>query len=201
MTTIVGRRWILSRGLKLAVIKCLQSPEYLSVLGRAIGRTVGKGMQDGLAAGINHGKAGRALSDVVTHNPYADANYVVAFSALRDMDFSLLTLLASQKDANIANIMDYLRLEGPSAEIPGAGGLQPSHEQLMLSIDRPEDNMVLGETSLSFSLESVSVSAPPLSVTDYGVVHARPQVEDPSSGGIVFKKEELKTSPDPAVDS
>ncbi|GKA36510.1 hypothetical protein Tco_0723001 [Tanacetum coccineum] len=238
LSTIVGRRWILSRGLKLAVIKCLQSPEYLSVLGRAIGRAVDKGMQDGLAAGIEHGKAGRSLNDVAAHTPSADADYVTAVNALRNMDFSLLTLLASQKDASVAKIMDSLRLEGPVAKIPGAGELQPSHEQLMLPIHRPKDNVVLRETSLSFSLEVIhnriqrirgdaearrlslsdamvplieplssenllgeAISVPSLSVADHGDVHAEPQVDDPSSGGIVFEKKELETSPEPVVGS
>ncbi|GKB99568.1 hypothetical protein Tco_0985705 [Tanacetum coccineum] len=206
--------------------------------------------------------AGRALSDVAAYNPFADADYVAVVSALRDVDFSLLTLLASKKDASIAEIMDSFHLESPATEILGAGELQPSHEQLMLPIHKPEDNVVLGEISLSFSLEvihnriqsirgdtearclsisdamvplieplssenllgeastsgvpvnaddattlsttftqSVSVSVPPLSVADHGVVHARLQVEDPSSGEIVFEKEKLETSPEPAVGS
>ncbi|GJW40885.1 hypothetical protein Tco_0066730 [Tanacetum coccineum] len=200
LSTIARRRWILSRGLKL-------------------------GMQDDLVAGIEHGKAGRALSDVDAYNPSVDADYVAAVSALHDVDFSLLTLLASQKDASIADIMDSLHLEGPAAETLEAGELQPSYEQLMLSIHRPKDNVVLGETSLSFFLgskastfgvpiivdavttlsttfaQSVSILVPPLSVANYEVVPTRPQVEDPSSGGIVFEKEELETSPEPAMDS
>ncbi|GJU44759.1 hypothetical protein Tco_1202025 [Tanacetum coccineum] len=52
LTTTAGRGWILSRGLRLVVMKWLQSPEYLATLGRAIGRAIDKGMQDGLAAGI-----------------------------------------------------------------------------------------------------------------------------------------------------
>ncbi|GJS44376.1 hypothetical protein Tco_0569419 [Tanacetum coccineum] len=244
LTTIARRRWILSHGLKLVVTKCLQLPEYLSVLGKAIGPAVDKGI------------------DVAAYNPSADADYVVAVSALCDVDFSLLTLLASQKDASISDIIDYLHLEGPAAETPDAGGLQPSHEQFMLLIHRTKDNVVLGETSLYFSLkfihnriqrirgdvearrlslfdvmvplieplssenllgeastsgvpvtadvvttlsttfaQSVSVSVPPLLVADYQVVQTRPQVEDPSSGGIVFEKEELETSPEPVAGS
>ncbi|GJT60213.1 hypothetical protein Tco_1003746 [Tanacetum coccineum] len=135
-------------------------------------------LRNQVTAGIEHGKAGRALSDVAAYNPSAEADYVAAVSALRDVDFSLLTLLVSQKDASVADIMDSLRLEGPATETLEAGELQPSYEQLMLSIHRPKDNVVLGETSLSFSLE----------------------VKDPSSGGIVFEKEELETSPEPATD-
>ncbi|GKE89859.1 hypothetical protein Tco_1567334 [Tanacetum coccineum] len=190
---------------------------------------VDKGMQDGLSAGIEYGKAGRALSDVAAYNPFVDADYFAVSHAI---------------------------------EILGAGELQPSHEQLMHPIHRPEDNVALGEISLSFSLEvihnhiqsirgdaearrlsifkamvplieplssenllgeastsgvpvnadvattlsttfaqSVSVSVPPLSIADHGVVHARLQVEDPSSGEIVFEKEKLETSPEPAVGS
>nr|GEX54333.1 hypothetical protein [Tanacetum cinerariifolium] len=69
--TIVGRMWILGRGLRLVVMKCLQSPKYLVALRGAIGRAIDKGMQDGLAAGIDHGKVGRGLVDVDTYNPFA----------------------------------------------------------------------------------------------------------------------------------
>nr|GEW95194.1 hypothetical protein [Tanacetum cinerariifolium] len=62
LTTIFGRRWFLSHGLKLVILKCLKSPEYLQALGRAIGCAVNKGIQDGLKAGIDHGKVGRDLS-------------------------------------------------------------------------------------------------------------------------------------------
>ncbi|GKG40318.1 hypothetical protein Tco_0467095, partial [Tanacetum coccineum] len=41
LTTISSRRWLLTHGLKLAVIKCLNSPEYLTTLGSAISHTVG----------------------------------------------------------------------------------------------------------------------------------------------------------------
>ncbi|GKB82027.1 hypothetical protein Tco_0948922, partial [Tanacetum coccineum] len=98
LTTISGRRWLLTHGLKLAVIKCLNSQEYLSALGATISRAIEKGMQDGLSAGIDHGKAGH-LTDA-----------------------------------------------------PGMSDLQPDVEQLTLPIHRPKDQVVLGETSLSFAL-------------------------------------------------
>nr|GEW87564.1 hypothetical protein [Tanacetum cinerariifolium] len=44
LTTIAGRRWILGRGLKLVLSKCLSSPEYLSAIGEAIGRAIDKDM-------------------------------------------------------------------------------------------------------------------------------------------------------------
>ncbi|GKA23429.1 hypothetical protein Tco_0709391 [Tanacetum coccineum] len=106
------------------------STEYLRVLGGAIGCAVNKGMQDGLAAGIDHGKAGRDLSMIEAYDPST-----------------------SKKDASIVDLMDSIRLEGPLAEIHEAAELQPSPKQLMLPIYRPKDDVVLGETSLSFSLQ------------------------------------------------
>nr|GEX41027.1 hypothetical protein [Tanacetum cinerariifolium] len=41
-----------------------------------------------------------------------------------------------------------LRLEGPLADAPGMSDLQPNIEQLKLPIHRPEDQVILGETSL-----------------------------------------------------
>ncbi|GKB56905.1 hypothetical protein Tco_0913091 [Tanacetum coccineum] len=103
-----------------------RSSEYLQALGQAIGYAVNKGIQDGLKAGVDHGKARRDL-------------YV----------------LESKKDSSIVDLMDSLRLEGVLVEIPRANDLQPSLEQLMLPIHRPEDNVVFAETSLSSSLEVV----------------------------------------------
>nr|GFB02644.1 hypothetical protein [Tanacetum cinerariifolium] len=45
-TTIFGRRWLLTHGLKLVVVKCLNSPEYLMALGSAISYAIKKGIQN-----------------------------------------------------------------------------------------------------------------------------------------------------------
>ncbi|GKG52820.1 hypothetical protein Tco_0549932 [Tanacetum coccineum] len=42
--------------------KCLNSTEYMEALGNAFGRAIKKGMQEGLAAGIEHRQAGRYFS-------------------------------------------------------------------------------------------------------------------------------------------
>ncbi|GKF87243.1 hypothetical protein Tco_0258120, partial [Tanacetum coccineum] len=155
LTTLSGWRWILTHGIKLVLIKCLQSSEYLHTLEETIGYAINKGMQDDLKAGIDHRKAGRDLSVIETYNPSAEAKYVDAVNALRTVDFSLLSLLKSKKDACVVDLMDSLYLEGPLAEIPRAKELQPSLEQLMLPIHRAEDDIVLGENSLSFSLQVI----------------------------------------------
>ncbi|GKC54884.1 hypothetical protein Tco_1077629 [Tanacetum coccineum] len=75
-------------------------------------------IQTRLVAGIDHKKAERGLADVVAYDPSVEARYVSAVLAFRDMDFNLLSQLESQKDASIADIMNSLRLEGPSAKTP-----------------------------------------------------------------------------------
>nr|GEU83255.1 hypothetical protein [Tanacetum cinerariifolium] len=136
LTTISGRRWILTHGLKLVLFKCLHSFEYLHVWVEAIVCEINKGMQDGLKAGVDHGKAGRDLSVVEAYDPSVEAKYVDAVNALRTVDFPFLYVLKSKKDACMADLMDSLRLEGPLAEISGAEEMQPSLEQLMLPIHR-----------------------------------------------------------------
>nr|GEU94423.1 hypothetical protein [Tanacetum cinerariifolium] len=134
-----------------------RSPEYLQALGQAIGCTVNKGIQDGLKAEINHGKARRDLSVVEAYDPSAEGKYVDDVNTLGAVDFSFLSELESKKDASIIDLMDSLCFEGVLAEILGAEDLQPSPAQLMLPIHRPEDNVVFVETSLSSSLEIVSL--------------------------------------------
>ncbi|GKB52422.1 hypothetical protein Tco_0903175 [Tanacetum coccineum] len=76
LTIVFDRRWLLTQGMKLAIIKCLNSPEYLSALGATIGKDIEKGIQDGLSAGITHGKEGWVLTDVDAHNPSVDVDYL-----------------------------------------------------------------------------------------------------------------------------
>nr|GEW67197.1 hypothetical protein [Tanacetum cinerariifolium] len=143
LTIISGRRWILTRGVKLAAVKCLNSQEYLTTLGSTISRAIEKGIQDGLSAGIDHGKAGRNLADVVAYNPAAKADYNSALQRLREVEFLLLVELNTHKDASTADIMDLLRLESLLVDAPGMIDLQTDVEQLTLPIHRPEDQVVL----------------------------------------------------------
>nr|GEX25448.1 hypothetical protein [Tanacetum cinerariifolium] len=83
LTTIVGRRWILSRGIRLAVMKCLQSPEYVDALGEAIGRAIEKGMQTGLVAGLPTADAvTTALSTTFAHTSSVQSISVIDYGVL-----------------------------------------------------------------------------------------------------------------------
>nr|GEU58794.1 hypothetical protein [Tanacetum cinerariifolium] len=165
-TTISGQRWLLTRGQKLAIVKCLNSLKSLAALGAAISRAIEKGMKSGLSAGIDHEKA----------------------------DYLLLYELSSHKDASIANIMNMVRLESPFVDAPRIGDLQPDVKQMPLPIHRPKDQVVLGETTLSFALSTASTFGnvpaavvtmtalsttfvstsfiPPITIDDYEIVSA-----------------------------
>ncbi|GJT53640.1 hypothetical protein Tco_0988694 [Tanacetum coccineum] len=135
LTTLAGKRWLLTYGIQLALFKCLKSPEYQGYLGHALGRAVDFGMQEGLEAGYEHGAAGRSLSVVDAYNPkVAKASYINAVKALEDVDFPLINLLKSKKDAG----MD---------------------EQLSIPIHHAGDNTAVRETSLSFALMNVHARA------------------------------------------
>ncbi|GJY08615.1 hypothetical protein Tco_0375669 [Tanacetum coccineum] len=136
LTTISSRRWLLTHGLKLVVIKCLNSPEYIMALGRN-------------------------LEDIVAYNPTTEVDYNSALRRFREVDFPLLAELSSHKDTRVVDIINLFCLESPLADAPGMSDLQPDIEQLTLPIHRSEDQVVLGETSLSFAL-SVANSQVPL---------------------------------------
>ncbi|GJR02202.1 hypothetical protein Tco_0525186 [Tanacetum coccineum] len=97
LTIILGRRWLLTQGMELAITKCLHSPEYLSDLEATISKAIEKGMHDGLAAGITHGKEGRVLTDVAAYNPSAEVDYIVTLQRLQNVNFPLLGELRSNK--------------------------------------------------------------------------------------------------------
>nr|GEY63594.1 hypothetical protein [Tanacetum cinerariifolium] len=83
---------------------------------------------------------------IEAYDPFAKAKYVDAVNALHTMDFFLLSVLNSKKDACMTDLTDSLRLEGPLAKVIGAEELQPSLEQFMLPI-QAEDDIVLRRLS------------------------------------------------------
>ncbi|GJV76015.1 hypothetical protein Tco_1507599 [Tanacetum coccineum] len=145
LTTLAERRWLLTYGIQLALLKCLKSPEYQGTLGHALGRAVDFGMQEGLEAGHEHGIAERSLFAVDAYNPEAaKARYVDAVKALEDVDFPLVSLLKSKKDAGIDEVLDIFLLDGPLACLSEAAYLQPCIEQLSVPIHHAGDTMSVG---------------------------------------------------------
>ncbi|GKC60466.1 hypothetical protein Tco_1088064 [Tanacetum coccineum] len=151
LTLLAGRRWLLTHGIQLAILKCLKSSEYQGILGHALGQAVDFGMQEGLEAGHEHGVVGRSLSVVDAYNlEVASADYVNVVKALEDVHFPLVDLLKSKKDAGMDEVLDCFLLDGPLAELPEAASLQSCIEQLSIPIHHAVE-----ETSLSFALMNV----------------------------------------------
>ncbi|GJQ91159.1 hypothetical protein Tco_0002298 [Tanacetum coccineum] len=156
LTILAERRWFLTHGIQLVVLKCFKSPEYQGILGHALGRAVDFGMQEGLEAGYEHGVVGTSLSAVEAYNPEAArTSYFNAVRALEDVDFPLVNLLKSKKDVGMDEVLDCFILDGPLADLPEAAHLQPCLEQLSVPIHHSDDKAIIGETSLSFALLNV----------------------------------------------
>ncbi|GJX32518.1 hypothetical protein Tco_0242373 [Tanacetum coccineum] len=150
------RRWFLTHGIQLAVLKCFKSLEYQGILGHALGRAMDFGLQDGLEAGYEHRVAETLLSAVEAYNPEAArTSYFDAVRALEDVDFPLVNLLKSKKDVRMDEVLDYFILDGSLADLPKAAHLQPCLEQLSIPIHHSNDKAIVGETSLSFALLNV----------------------------------------------
>ncbi|GJS30848.1 hypothetical protein Tco_0491468 [Tanacetum coccineum] len=132
-----AQRWFLTHGIQLAVLKCFKFPEYQGILGHALGRAVDFGMQEGLEAGTSYFDAVRALEDV---------------------DFPLVSLLKSKKDAEMDEVLDCFILDGPLADLPEAAHLQPYLEQLSVPIlILMIKEGIVGGDSLSFALQNVHI--------------------------------------------
>ncbi|GKA13008.1 hypothetical protein Tco_0692554 [Tanacetum coccineum] len=153
LNVVAGRRWLLTHGMQLLMAKCLNSTEYMEALGHAFGRAIEKGMQEGLAAGIEHGQAGRCLTDLEAYIPSAEADFNSAVRDLRDLNFPLLHELSNKKDASTWDIMDLLRLDDAVAEALGMTDLQPDVSQLMVPVHHKQDRVVIGSQALSVALD------------------------------------------------
>ncbi|GJY95093.1 hypothetical protein Tco_0511454 [Tanacetum coccineum] len=136
--------------LMLDITCCLNSNEYMEALGHAFGRAIEKGMQEGLAAGIEHGQADRCLTDLEAYIPSAEDDFN---SAIRDLSFPLLQELSDKKDAITWDIMDLLRLDDAVAETLGMTDLQPDVSQLMVPVHHKQDRVVIGSQALSVALD------------------------------------------------
>ncbi|GJX73289.1 hypothetical protein Tco_0311884 [Tanacetum coccineum] len=108
LTAVVGRRWVIGHGLRLAFMKCCWSVEYQTAIGNVVSLAIDQGIQQGLEAGIDHGKAGRDLSMVEAYDPGVQARYEEAVKELEDISLPFLAHLKSYKDAPLERAMAFL---------------------------------------------------------------------------------------------
>ncbi|GJY17228.1 hypothetical protein Tco_0388719 [Tanacetum coccineum] len=198
LTTISGRRWLLTHGMELAIAKCLNSTEYLSTLGAAIGKAVEKGMQDGLSAGITHG-----AEELKTNK---DASIETIMNLLRLEDTLAEKLGLTELQPHVDQLMVPIH-HSPDQRVIGASALSLSLDVSSSRVWKIKENIanhrsalrdvfvplskplsvtaltgtegtsnlipatVDTTTALSVTFASAS-SIPPISTDDYEVVHA-----------------------------
>ncbi|GKA91901.1 hypothetical protein Tco_0813826 [Tanacetum coccineum] len=116
LTAIAGRRWVIGHGLHLAVMKCAEFTDLRQAFANVVSAGIAKGMSEGLKYGVEHGKAQLDLEVIEAYDPEADAKYVAALHALKDLEYPLIDHLEKLKDAPIDLIMVSLHLESDVGE-------------------------------------------------------------------------------------
>ncbi|GJT69962.1 hypothetical protein Tco_1029248 [Tanacetum coccineum] len=103
-------------------------------------------------AGIEHGQAGRCLTDLEAYIPSAEDDFNSAIRDLRALTSTYIQELSNKKDASTWEIMDLLRLDDTVAETLGMADLQPDADQLMVPIHHKRDGVIIGSQALSVAL-------------------------------------------------
>nr|GEZ85036.1 putative transposase (putative), gypsy type [Tanacetum cinerariifolium]GEZ92893.1 putative transposase (putative), gypsy type [Tanacetum cinerariifolium] len=136
LTAIAGRRWVIGHGLRLAVMKCGESTEIRQAFADVVSAGIAKGMSEGLKQGVEHGKANLSLEAIEAYDPEAEAKYIAALHALKDLKYLIVDLLESLKDAPMDVIMASLHLESDTGDDAPQWirELRPSSSQLTIPV-------------------------------------------------------------------
>nr|GEY00437.1 hypothetical protein [Tanacetum cinerariifolium] len=136
LTAIAGRRWVIGRGLRLAVMKCSESLELRQAFADAVSARIAKGLSEGLRHGLEHGQAQRSLESIEAYDPEAKAKFVAALQALKDLKYPLVDQLESLKDAPMDVIMVAVYLESDTGDDASQDirDLHPSSSQLTIPV-------------------------------------------------------------------
>nr|GEV67624.1 hypothetical protein [Tanacetum cinerariifolium] len=108
---IAGRRWVIRHGLRLAVMKCAESIELRQAFANVMSARIVKCMSEGLARGIEHGKAGRDLEVVEAYDPEANIKYLQVLQELKDLKYLIVDQLEGLKDASIEAVKKEMLVE------------------------------------------------------------------------------------------
>ncbi|GJS34886.1 hypothetical protein Tco_0533268, partial [Tanacetum coccineum] len=214
LIAIAGRRWVVGHGFRLAIYKCACSVECRSALGKVILMAINKGIQQGLEAGVVHGKAGRSLTQIEAYDPEIKGKYVAAVSEFEGVSFPLLDELESLKDSPLALIMFVLILKDDQGNIdatPEFARFQPSLDQVTVPV-YSESGSVDREILLSDAIPAIRQSAerrglcPPSSSTLGGAFGSAPPdsslgVADYQVSTLVLSGDGVSTNQPPIVQS
>nr|GEW01056.1 hypothetical protein [Tanacetum cinerariifolium] len=116
LTAIAGRRWVIEHGLHLAVMKCGESTELRQAFTDVVPAGIAKGMSEGLKYEEKHGKAKLDLEAIEAYDPKAEAKYIAALHALKNLKYSLVDQLESLKDVPMDVIIASLHLESDTKD-------------------------------------------------------------------------------------
>nr|GEZ49999.1 hypothetical protein [Tanacetum cinerariifolium] len=136
LTAIAGRRWVIGHGLRLAAMKCGESLDIRQAFTDVMSAGITKGMSEGLRHGVEPGQAQRNVESIEAYDPEAEAKFVAALQALKDLKYHLLDQLEGLKDAPFDVIMAALYLESDTGEdAPQCiRDLRPSSSQLTIPV-------------------------------------------------------------------
>nr|GEY28166.1 hypothetical protein [Tanacetum cinerariifolium] len=105
LTAIAGRRWVIGHGLRLAVMKCDESIELRQVL---------------------------SLEAIEAYDPEAEAKYIAALHALKDLKYPIVDQLESLKDVIMASL--HLKSDTGDDAPQWIRELHPSSSQLKVPV-------------------------------------------------------------------
>nr|GEV59951.1 hypothetical protein [Tanacetum cinerariifolium] len=136
LTAIADRRWMIGRGLPLAVMKCGESLELRQAFADVVSAGIAKGMSKGLKHGVEHMQAQLSLESIEAYDPEAEAKYIAALQALKDLKYPLVDQLEGLKDAPMDVIMAALYLKSDTGDdVPQqVRDLRPSSSQLTIPV-------------------------------------------------------------------
>nr|GEV27608.1 transposase (putative), gypsy type [Tanacetum cinerariifolium] len=136
LTAIAGRRWMTGRGLRLDVMKCGESLELRQAFTDVVSAGITKGMSEGLKHGVEHGQAQLNLDAIEAYDPEAEAKYIAALQALKNLKYPLVDQLEGLKDAPMDVIMAALHLESDTRDDAPqwVRELRPSSFQLTIPV-------------------------------------------------------------------
>nr|GEW29121.1 putative transposase (putative), gypsy type [Tanacetum cinerariifolium]GEW49070.1 putative transposase (putative), gypsy type [Tanacetum cinerariifolium] len=136
LTAIAGRRWVIGRGLRLAVMKCGESLELRQAFADVVSAGITKGLSKGLRHGLEHGQAQLSLESIEAYDPEAEAKFVAALQASKDLKYPLVDQLEGLKNTPMDVIMAAMYLESDTGDDAPQDihELHPSSSQLTIPV-------------------------------------------------------------------
>nr|GEY15217.1 hypothetical protein [Tanacetum cinerariifolium] len=114
--SITGHRWEIGHGWRLAVMKCGESTKLRQAFADIVLVGIAKGMSEGRKNEVKHRKANLSLEAIEAYDPEAEAKYITAFHALKDLKYPIVDQLGSLKDGSMDVIMASLHLKSDTGD-------------------------------------------------------------------------------------